>query len=166
MGGLDIPDFEVRWRCRRRHQYDHKYPHTNHTWNVRVSADLEQTGHRDTTIAYSSEMRNLTKLEGECNKPIAVTSRGGHPLTGNLGIAKWRDRMIKNIDSYAEPDSLSYANEFKVTVDGSAAPTLALKIATDSPSFGGSLSNDDTISLAFAKIKPSPPPTPIIVKIT
>ncbi|MBB3427950.1 hypothetical protein FHT85_004959 [Rhizobium sp. BK312] len=146
--------------------YDHKYPHTNHTWDVGVSADVKQDGHRDTTITYSGDMKDLKNLKNDCQKPIAVASFGGHPLTGNLGIAEWRDRMIKTIDSFAEPDALSYANEFKLTMGAGAVPTLTLKVAKDSPTIGGSLSNDDTISLAFAKIKTPSPPTPIIVKVT
>lgn len=129
-----------------------------------LGAGLDQKGHRDSFLGYSRDLVELKNLD--CNRPIKVASLGYHPLTGNLGIANWRDSLTDTYDSFTIPTKLRYGAQFRLVVGANAEPVLTLTDITKS--FSGALeqTNDDTLSLAFTKnAPPSPPPKPIAVYI-
>lgn len=145
--------------------YDHKYNRSlTKVVDLPFGADINQHGHRDTLIAYSANLKNLRKLDCDKEQEV-VSSLGWHPLTGNLGIIPWRDRIFATYDDFAQPDSLSYANQFKLTIDANSSPVIKLLTVTDTAKASGSLTNDDTLSVAFAKIKTPAAPKPIAVYV-
>lgn len=145
--------------------YDHKYNRSlTKIIDLPFGANMSQRGHRDTLIAYSANLTNLRKLD--CTKQNeAVSSLGWHPLAGDLGIVPWRDRVFASFDDFAQPDSLSYANQFKLTIDANSSPSIKLLTVTDTAKASGSLANDDTLSVAFARIKTPAPAKPIAVYV-
>ncbi|TPI27756.1 hypothetical protein FJW07_31285 [Mesorhizobium sp. B3-1-9] len=145
--------------------YDHKYNRSlTKLVDLPLGADVNQHGHRDTLIGYSNNLENLRKLDCS-NEQKVVESLGWHPLTGNLGIAQWRDKIFLAYDDFARPDSLSYANQFRLVIDANSSPSLKLISVTNSAKASASITNEDTLSVAFAKIKTPPAAKPIAVYI-